>query len=51
MREKATAVLGEAPGEGVVLPAEELVVGESSFIRERARALGMSMKDLAERVV
>ena len=50
MREKANAVLGEAPGEGVVYRQKEVVVGESSFIRERARVLGMSMKDLAERI-
>ena len=50
MREKATAVLGEAPGEGVVYRQKEVVAGESTFIRERARALGMSIKDLAEKV-
>ena len=50
MREKAAAVLGEAPGEGVVYRQRELVAGESSFIRESARALGMSMKELAESV-
>ena len=50
MREKTVAVLGEAPGEGVVYRQKDRVAGESSFIRERARALGMSMKDLAERV-
>ena len=50
MREKATAVLGEAPGEGVVYRQREVIAGESSFVRERARELGMSMTDLAERV-
>ena len=50
MREKTVAVLGEAPGEGVVYRQKDRVAGESSYIRERARALGMSMRDLAERV-
>ena len=48
MREKTVAVLGEAPGEGVVYRQKDRVVGESSYIRERARALGMSMSELAE---
>ena len=30
--------------------ASSVVSGESSYIRERARALGMSMKDLAQRI-
>ena len=50
MRDKAVAVLGEAPGQGVVYRQRDRVSGESSYIRERARELGMSMKDLAERV-
>ena len=50
MRDKAAAVLGEAPGQGVVYRQRDVVSGESSFIRERARELGMGMKDLAERV-
>ena len=50
MREKAAAVLGEAPGEGVVYRQREAIAGESSFVRERARELGMSMGELAERV-
>ncbi len=50
MREKAAAVLGEAPGEGVVYRQREVIAGESSFVRERARELGMSMSELAERV-
>ena len=50
MRDKALAALGEAPGQGLVYRQKEVVSGESSFIRERARTLGMSMKDLAERV-
>ena len=50
MREKAVAVLGEVPGQGVVYRQSGAVSGESCYIRERARALGMSMQDLAERV-
>ena len=50
MREKAAAVLGEVPGQGIVYRQGGVVTGESSFIRERARERGMSMKDLADRV-
>ena len=49
-REKAEAVLGEVPAQGFVERREKVVEGGSSRIRERARELGMSMKDLAERV-
>ncbi len=49
MREKAEAVLGEVPGQGIVYRQGGVVNGESSYIRERARELGMSMQDLAER--
>ena len=49
MREKVAAVLGEVPGQGTVYRQGGGVTGESSFIRERARTLGMTMKDLAER--
>ena len=49
MREKIAAVLGEVPGQGTVYRQGGVVTGESSFIRERARTLGMTMKDLAER--
>ena len=48
MREKVAAVLGEVPGQGTVYRQGGVVNGESSFIRERARTLGMTMKDLAE---
>ena len=48
MREKAAAVLGEVPGQGVVYRQGVVVTGESSYIRERARGLGMSMRELAE---
>ena len=50
LRERATAVLGEVPGQGIVYRQGGLVQGESTCIRERARALGMSQKDLAQRV-
>ena len=50
MREKIAAVLGEVPGQGTVYRQGGVVTGESSFIRERARTLGMTMKDLAGRV-
>ena len=50
IREKAAAVLGEVPGQGIVYRQGGVVTGESSYIRERARALGMTMRDLADRV-
>ena len=50
MRDKAAAVLGEVPGQGIVYRQGGVVHGESSFIRERARVMGMSMQDLADRV-
>ena len=49
LRERAMQVLGEVPGPGVVYRQGGLVKGESSYIRERARELGMSLGDLAER--
>ena len=50
MREKAMAVLGEVPRQSIVYRHGGVVNGESSYIRERARELGMSMQDLAGRV-
>ena len=50
MREKVAAVLGEVPGQGTVYRQGGVVNGESSFIRERARVMGMTMQDLADRV-
>ncbi len=50
MREKATELLGEVPGQGTVSREGGSVSGESSHIREQARTYGMSMQDLAERV-
>ncbi len=49
MREKAEAILGEVPGQGVVHRQGEVVNGGSSYIREKARELGLSMRELAER--
>ena len=49
-REKAEAVLGEVPGQGIVYRQGDVVNGESSYIRERARELGMSMQYLADKV-
>ena len=50
LRERAMAVLGEVPGQGVVYRQGGPVKGESSFIRERARELGLSLKELAGQV-
>ena len=50
LRERVMAVLGEVPGQGIVYRQGGPVQGESTYIRERARALGMSQKDLAHRV-
>ena len=49
MREKVMAVLGEVPGQGTVYRRVEVVTGESCYIRERAREMGMTMRDLADR--
>ena len=50
LRERVAAVLGEVPGPGVVYRQGGLVKGESSYIREQAREMGMSMGELAEQV-
>ena len=50
LRERVTAVLGEVLGQGVVYRQGGLVQGESTCIRERARALGLTQKELAHRV-
>ena len=49
LRERVAAVLGEVPGQGVVYRQGGLVKGESSYIRERAREMGTSLKELAGR--
>ena len=51
LREKAMAVLGEVPGQGVVYREGGRVSGsESNYIREQAREVGLSMGELADRV-
>ena len=50
MRERVEAALEETPERSFVYRRRPPASGESSFIRERARAMGMSMRDLAERV-
>ena len=50
LRERAMAILGEVPGQGVVYRQVGLITGESTSIRERARARGLSMKALANLV-
>ena len=47
LRQKVQAVLGEVPGQGIVYRRGGAVQSESSFIRERAREKGMTLKDLA----
>ena len=47
LKEKVAAVLGEVPGQGVVYRQGGAVSSESSYIRERAREQGMTLKDLA----
>ena len=49
LREKAMAVLGEVPGQGVVYRQTEAVESESNFIREQAREMGMTMQELSDR--
>ena len=50
LREKVAAVLGEVPGQGIFYRRGGLVEGESTYIRERAREMGMSVKGLADLV-
>ena len=50
MRERAMAVLGEVPGQGIAYRQGGAVTSESSHIRERAREKGMSMGELADAV-
>ena len=50
MREKVMAALGEVPGQGTVYRQGGVAVSsESSYIRERAREMGMTMKEVADR--
>ena len=50
MRERVEAALEETPERGTVYRIRPPASGQTTYIRERARALGMSMRDLAERV-
>ena len=50
LRERAQAVLGEVPGQGVVYRQGGVITAESTCIRERAREVGLSMGELADRV-
>ena len=47
LRERAMAVLGEVPGQGVVYRQGGVITGETTCIRERAREVGLSMGALA----
>ena len=49
LREKALAVLGEVPGQGVAYRQGGEVSSESNYIRETARAMGMTMLELSDR--
>ena len=49
LREKAIAVLGEVPGQGIVYRQTREVDAESTFIRERAREIGITMLELSDR--
>ena len=48
LREKAMAVLGEVPGQGIVYRQTGEVDSESTFIREQARAMGITMLELSD---
>ena len=51
LKEKAMAVLGEVPGQGVVYrQCGRVSGGDSNYIREQAREVGLSMGELADRV-
>ena len=50
MREKMQAVLGEVSGQGVVYCQGGIVQGESTFIREPAREVRLSLGELGHRV-
>ncbi len=49
LREKAIAILGEVPGQGFVYRQTREVDAESTFIRERAREIGITMLELSDR--
>jgi len=50
LRERVAAVLGEVPGQGTVYRQGGVVHGgESSYVRERAREKGLSLRQVADR--
>ena len=50
MRERALAVLGEVPGQGVVYRQGGVVYGgQSTYVRERARERGLTLRQVADR--
>ena len=50
MRERALAVLGEVPGQGVVYRQGGVVYGgPSTYIREKAREQGLTLRQVADR--
>ena len=49
LRERAMAVLGEVPGQGIVYRQGGEISFESSFIREQARTMGWTMLELSDR--
>ena len=49
MRERVKAVLGEVPGQGIVYHQGGLLQSDSTYIREQARVMGLSLGELAER--
>ena len=51
LRERAIAVLGEVPGQGIVYRQGGVVEGrsESTYVRERARERGMTLRQVADR--
>ena len=50
MRERALAVLGEVPGQGVVYRQDGVVHGgPSTYIREKAREQGLTLRQVADR--
>ncbi len=50
LRERAMAVLGEVPGQGIVYRQGGVVQGgESTYIRELARERGMTLRQVADR--
>ncbi len=50
MRERAMAVLGEVPGQSIVYhPGGVVRGGETTYIRERAREQGLTLREVADR--